>query len=110
MTTTLRKITAIYTISSEFYLPPWIKEENIAEKWVKYDYLHILTTDGKHYVIPAYISAVENEDFKYPDGDLEEDEEELEEDEELEDYYKISPDDFSREDVDCEGCDKSTDD
>lgn len=102
MTTTLRKITAYYTRSSEFYLPPWLKEEDIAEKWVKWDILHVETKDGKHYEIPPYCAASECEDYKYPDADLDEDEEEIEvdedEDEELEDYYKISPDDYTKED------------
>lgn len=96
MTTTLRRITATYVLNSDFYLPPWLKEEDIAEKWVKYDSLHIETKDGKHYVIPPYASATECDDFKYPDNDLDEEDEDIEE-EDLDNYILIEPDDYTEE-------------
>lgn len=96
MTTILRKITATYIRSSEFYLPSWLKEEDIAEKWVKHDELHVETKDGKHYIIPPYFSACECTDYKYPDGELVEEDEEVDE-EEMEDIITSSPDDYIHE-------------
>lgn len=99
MTTTMKRITACYTVCSDFYLPPWLKEEDIAEKWIKYDHLFVKTKDGKVYEIPPYCSADDNDlDLKYPDS-TEEEEEEVD-DEDIEQYCMVEQDDYAEMDED----------
>ena len=70
--TTLTKITATYTVCSDFYLPPWMKKEDIKEYWVRYNVLHVEMKTGKTYSIQPYCSAADA-DFKYPDSKMDDD-------------------------------------
>ena len=82
--TTLTKITATYTVCSDFYLPPWMKKEDIKEYWVRYNVLHVEMKTGKTYSIQPYCSATDA-DFKYPDFKMDDGELTQELDEDTED-------------------------
>lgn len=92
-------ITATYTTSSVFYLPQWMKPEEIRDRWVKYDTLYVLMMNDLMYEIKPHISATDSDsDFKYPE-DTVSDTEEMEE-EDWEDIEQSLPDegDFTNND------------
>ena len=86
-TTTMTTIVATYEVCSTFFLPTWMKREDIEEYFIKYDRLHITLKNGKEYTIDPRWSATES-DLKRPD-EVEEETEELYDEEEVEEINDL---------------------
>ena len=63
----------MYSVSSDFVLPTWIKPDDIASYYIKYDVLHLTLKDGRTYEVQPYSSATED-DLKRPNYDEKHDE------------------------------------
>ena len=78
------RITATYSVSSDFILPTWIKPSDIKEYYIKYDVLHLTLQDGRSYEVQPYSSAT-GDDLKRPDHEEKDDECDWYDPEEVED-------------------------
>ena len=78
-TTQVTTIVATYNVCSTFFIPTWMKCEDMDFYDIRYDRLYVTMKDGKEYIIEARWSAHEA-DFKHPDEE-EKGLEELDEDE-----------------------------
>jgi hypothetical protein len=87
------RFTAMYSVSSDFVLPTWIKPDDIATYYIKYDVLHLTLKDGRSYEIQAYSSAT-GDDLKRPDDEDRDDEC---------DWYEEEDDDALEDLMDAEG-------
>lgn len=74
-TVQVKRLRAIYTIHSDFYLPLWMKEESIEDMVVENNILFVFLKNGEKYSIQSSTSASDS-DFSIPDV-IEEDEVEV---------------------------------
>ncbi len=65
---------ATYNVCSTFYIPLWLKREDIDSYYIKYDNLFITLKDGRCFKIKPKYSATDA-DFEHPDTEKEDTEE-----------------------------------
>lgn len=67
----VKRLRAIYTIHSDFFIPVWMKEEDIEDIVIENNICYIFLKNGHKYSLQSSTSATES-DFHIPDEIIEE--------------------------------------